>query len=310
MPEHYADRLERAAHRCGAPIVVGIDPLLERLPAALRPRNSSAEAAARALESFAREAIRVVAPLCAAVKINSGFFEALQAPGVAAYYRLVAAAHACGALVIGDVKRGDIGSTAALYARGHLDRPAFRELDETSIPDAVTLAGYLGENAVRPFVEIARTQGKGVYVLVRPSDPGADEVHEFGQERRFYEHMAALVDRWGAADPARPGLIGEWGLSCVGAVVAPKDTESTARLRAALPHTPWLVPGYGAQGGTADACRACFLPAGRGAVVNASRSVLFAFENKEYASRYGADWARCIEHACRDFAADIRRAIG
>jgi orotidine-5'-phosphate decarboxylase len=307
MSDHFADRLTAAIRARGTPGVVGLDPVLEHLPDALRPRERRLEAAVAAVETFCRGVIDAVAPHVPAVKINSGFFEAFYAAGVAAYYRLVAHAHARALLVIGDVKRGDIGSTARLYARGHLDRPAFDDVDPASIPDAVTLAGYLGENAVRPFAEIARAQGKGVFVLVRPSDPGADEVHEFAgsgvtaEPLRFYEHMAALVRRWGA----EPALLGDSGFSCVGAVVAPKDTASTAALRAALPHTLFLVPGYGAQGATAEACRPCFHADGTGAVINASRSVIYAFSRPEPA-QHGADWQAAVAAAARRFAADVR----
>ena len=116
--------------------------------------------------------------------------------------------------------------------------------------------------------------------------------------------MAELVSRWGSA----AGLIGQCGLSCVGAVVAPKDTESTVALREAMPHTPFLVPGYGAQGATAEACRPCFRADGSGAVVNASRSVIYAFQKPAYVERCGDDWLACVEQACRDFAADVARA--
>ncbi|MCH8805412.1 MAG: orotidine-5'-phosphate decarboxylase [Planctomycetes bacterium] len=303
---HFADRLARAARDKRTAAVVGIDPVLERLPAAMRPTESGLAAAVAAVESFGCSVIDVVAPIVPAVKINSAFFETFYEAGVGAYFRLVAHAHARGLLVIGDVKRGDIGSTARLYARGHLDRPAFADVDPARIPDAVTLSGYLGENAVRPFVEIARERGAGVFVLVRPSDPGADEVHEFGEAERFYQHMARLVGRWGADE----ALIGECGLSCVGAVVAPKDADSTAALRAALPHTPFLVPGYGAQGASADACRPCFLEDGTGAFVNASRSVIYAHENPVYAERFADDWRAAVEQACRDFAADVARVAG
>ncbi len=281
--------------------MVGLDPVLEKLPPALRPRENTLAAGVAALETFCRGVLEIVAPHVPAVKINAGFFEALYGEGLAAYYRLVAHAHACGLLVIGDIKRGDIGSTAQLYARGHLDAPRYDEVDPATIPDAVTLAGYLGENAVRPFIDAAREHGRGVYILVRPSDPGADEVHEFGTGPRFYEHMADLVGRWGAGE----GLIGERGLSCVGAVVAPKDTASTAALRARLPHTPLLVPGYGAQGATAESCRPCFRSDGSGAVINASRAVIYAFERPEYRQRHGDDWAACVGGACAVFAADV-----
>jgi orotidine-5'-phosphate decarboxylase len=304
---HFADRLTAAVRARNTVGIVGLDPVLESLPAELQPRDRRLATAVAAVESFCRGVIDAVAPQVPAVKINAGFFEALYAPGLAAYYHLVAQAHRAGLLVIGDIKRGDIGSTAKLYARGHLDRPAFDDVDPDSIPDAVTLAGYLGENAVRPFIDIARAHGRGVYVLVRPSDPGADEVHEFAgrtpaaEAQRFYHHMAALVRRWGEG----PDLIGTTGLSCVGAVVAPKDPASTAELRALLPQTPFLVPGYGAQGATADACRPCLRPDGAGTVINASRSVIYAF------SKAGAagSWQDAVSAAAQTFARDVGRLL-
>jgi orotidine-5'-phosphate decarboxylase len=305
MAAHFADRLTRAVRTRGTPGIVGLDPVLEKLPPALRPADNTRAAAVSALETFCRHVIEIVAGHVPAVKINAGFFEAYQGAGLDAYHRAVAAAHAAGLLVIGDIKRGDIGSTAQLYARGHLDNPSWDDGDPATIPDAVTLAGYLGENAVRPFIELAREHGRGLYVLVRPSEPKADEVHEFGTTRRFYEHMAELVSRWGH----NGGLVGESGLSCVGAVVAPKDRESTAALRAALPHTPFLVPGYGAQGGTVDDCRPCLRADGTGAVINASRSVIYAFSQSKWNTEFGDDWQACIDAACRRFAADLAPLI-
>ncbi len=298
MTVSFADRLTAAVREKRTAAVVGIDPVLERLPAELRPRGNDLESAAGALEAFCRAVIDAVYPHVPAVKINSGFFEAFYEAGVGVFYRSIAYAHERGLLVIGDVKRGDIGSTAKLYARGHLGAPAFADVDPARIPDAVTLAGYLGENAIRPFVEIAREQGRGLYVLVRPSDPGADRIHEFGGGEKLYQHLAGLVRAWGEA----PELRGECGLSCVGAVVAPKDAASTAALRESLPHTPFLVPGFGAQGGTVESCRPCFLPDGSGTVVNASRSVIYAYQA---AGQEGGDWRTCISRACRQFAGEI-----
>jgi orotidine-5'-phosphate decarboxylase len=298
---NFADRLMHAVRTAGTPAVVGIDPVLGRLPAELQPRLQQLEPAANALESFSRAVIDAVVGIVPVVKINSGFFEAFYESGVAAYYRLVAYARARGLLVIGDVKRGDIGSTARVYAEGHLACPTFADVDGGCIPDAVTLAGYLGQNAVKPFVEAAREEGRGVYILVRPSDPGADEIHEFGGSQRLYEFLGELVRKWGQGE----GLIGKTGLSCIGAVVAPKDAESTAALREAMPETPFLVPGYGAQGAGAEACRPCFRADGSGAIVNASRSVIYAFERPEYKARFGADWRTCIAEAAREFAADV-----
>lgn len=294
---HYCDRLLAAIRSRGTAAVVGLDPTLANLPGEFAPKGAGCGAAADALEHFSRAVIDVVAPLVPAVKINVGFFEAYREAGYAAYFRLIGAAQQAGLLVIGDIKRGDIGSTAQLYAQGHLAPAAGRE--SQAVPDAVTLAGYLGQGAVAPFVDAAARDGRGVYVLVRPSDPGADAVHEFGAPLRFYEHMARLVSDWGAPSALR----GACGLSCVGAVVAPKDLLSTQALRAALPHTPLLVPGYGAQGGSLDACRACFLPDGSGAVVNASRSVVQAFQAPAWRARYGDDWRACVRAAASEFAA-------
>lgn len=301
MPIHFADRLAAAIDRKRTPAVVGIDPVVERLPESMRGRDPDPQAGAAAIEKFSAAVIERVAPLVPAVKINSGFFEVYHEHGVAAYYRLVALAHSCGLLVIGDVKRGDIGSTAALYARGHLTAAG----DERRIPDAVTIGGYLGRSGVDEFIRAARISGRGVYVLVRPSDPTADVIHEFGESRRLYQHLAQLVSEWGDATELR----GACGLSLVGAVVGPKDAAGTAALRAMMPHTPWLVPGYGAQGAAAAATRACFLPGGTGAVINASRSVIYAYEDPRHMVR-GAAWEDCVVAACREFAAEAAALAG
>ncbi len=301
MKPHFADRLLEQIRLRRSPAVVGLDPVLERLPAELQPRYRTLGAAAGALEEFGRVVIDLVANAVPALKINSAFFECLHDAGVAVYHRLIRHAHTRGLLVIGDVKRGDIGSTAKLYARGHLGSSDFEDFDERGMPDAVTVAGYLGAGAVQPFIEQARETGRGLFVLVRPSDPGADEIHEHGAPQPLYRFLADRVQRWGAA----PELLGQCGYSCVGAVVAPKDPPSTAALREALPHTLFLVPGYGAQGAGAESCRPCFRADGTGAIVNASRSVIFAYEKPERLEQSAGDWRGCIAQAAREFAADV-----
>lgn len=300
-PTHYADRLGDAIKKCGTPAVVGIDPIYERLPDDLRPPSPTLRDAIVALESFGCGVIDAVAGIVPAVKINSGFFEAYHEWGVSAYYELIAYAHRRGLLVLGDVKRGDIGSTARLYAAGHVAKPAFAELPDERVPDAVTVAGYLGENAVHAFADEAAANGRGLYVLVRPSDPGADRLHDFGVSTRFYQHLAELVHAWGQDD----ALHGACGLSCVGAVVAAKDAESTVALRKAMPHTPWLVPGYGAQGGTAEDCRPCFTRQAGSAVINASRSVIYAYEREQIRAEAGDSWQACVQLAAEQFARDV-----
>jgi orotidine-5'-phosphate decarboxylase len=302
MPEHFADRLLRSVQRQATAAIVGIDPTIENLPPEFTPqRRDSGASCAAALEAFGCVVIDLVAPIVPAVKINVAFFEAYYEFGSAAFGRLIQYARQRELLVVADVKRGDIGSTAHLYALGQFGAAALSDVEAMRVPDAVTLAGYLGRSSVEPFIAEAQRQGRGVFILVRPSDSGADEVHEFGPGPRFYEHMAALVTSWGG----RRELRGECGLSCVGAVVAPKDADSTARLRAAMPHAIWLVPGVGAQGATPEQCRPCFLHGGAGAVVNASRSVIQAFQQPHYRQQFGDDWRACIAAAARDFARQV-----
>jgi orotidine-5'-phosphate decarboxylase len=306
VSQHYADRLQAAIHRSQTPAVVGLDPVLEWLPDDLRPARLGFVPSVDALEHFCRQIIDLVAPIVPAVKINSAFFEAYHDTGTGAYYRLIEHAHRQGLLVIGDVKRADIGHTARWYALGHLTSPGAVDVNPARIPDAVTIGGYFGEASVRPFIEAAVREGRGVYVLVRPSDPDSQAVHEFGGEVRLYELLGRFVRRWGEG----PGLTGACGLSCVGAVVAPHDASSTGALRAALPHTPFLVPGYGAQGAGAQACRPCFLPDGSGAVVNASRSVIYAYRDAAALERSNGDWRACVRAACCALAADLAPLAG
>lgn len=293
----------------GVAACVGIDPVSSRLPEEIRRRHgldgkTSAQAVADAVVEFGRRVIQVVAPLVPAVKINSAFFEQCYWPGIEGYYDLVGQASAAGLMVIGDVKRADIGHSSAAYAAAHLDERLFEDPPGLKTPDAITINAYFGSDGVRPFVEQASRAGKGVFALVQTSNESADQVQGLILEGglRLSEQMGLLVNRW-AGDP---GLIGQSGFSCLGAVVAPRGTEETARLRSLMPHCVFLVPGFGAQGRTAEQVRACFMPDGSGALVNASRSVIYAFEEPKYRQRFTDAWERCIEQACRDFVEALK----
>ncbi|MHC4982815.1 MAG: orotidine-5'-phosphate decarboxylase [Planctomycetota bacterium] len=294
MSEHFADRLLDAIKQKGSPICVGLDPVFQRLPESLR-----AEAAAdpvKAIESFCLGVLDVVAPLAAAVKPQIAHFERYRGEGIGLYFDIVRRARRLGLIVIGDVKRGDIGSTAESYAAG--------QLAGGEGPDAITVNGYFGADGLESFVETCRRDGKGIFVLVRTSNPSAAAIQDFegADGRKFYEHMAEQVAEIGSGD----GLIGEGGYSCVGAVVAATYPQEARRLREIMPRQVFLVPGYGAQGATARHCAAAFKADGTGAIVNASRSVIYAFTNKQYKAK---DWKKSVESAAKDFAADIRKAI-
>ncbi len=312
MPSHFADRLIEAIESKGAAVCVGVDPLFERLPQSIIREAGGrdigdCEKIADAVRRYGVRLLRVVAPLVPAVKINIAFFETYYWAGVRAYYDLVAEAHRLGLIVIGDVKRGDIGHTAGRYAAAHLGDPTAMGIDSAMIPDAITINPYLGADGVIPFVEVAAQHGRGLFVLVQTSNESSCQVQglKLPEGTKVVEHIAKLVDGWATAE----GRVGSRGYSLVGAVVAPHDHSPVERLRTLMPRTIFLVPGFGAQGRGGEDVRSCFTSEGGGAIVAASRSVILAYENERYATEHGDDWEACVEHACRDFVKEVAGVV-
>ena len=265
-----------------APIVIGLDPRLDALPTQLLPDATPAD---RIVE-FYRRTLPVLAPHTPCVKPNIAFFEAFGADGYRAYESTCALAHEHGLLVVGDVKRGDIGSTAAAYAEGHF-----------ALADAVTLHPYLGADSVAPFLAACRSErgGRGVFVLVRTSNPGAKDFQDLrvGDEP-LCDVVARAVTAWGADLPRAEGY------SPVGAVVGATWPQELARLRQLLPHAWLLLPGVGAQGGKVEDLAAAFDARGLGALVNQSRGVMQCFEPT------AGDWLERVAAAAATFAAECR----
>ncbi len=302
-----------------APACVGFDPLLDRLPPALLeeyglsskrgdPVRSDlardSKACAEAILDFGREVLRIVAKSVPIVKINIAFFEPYYADGVRAYGRLVHYAQEQGLLVIGDVKRADIGHSTTQYARAQLGIVSDTGTPGIATPDAVTVNPYFGFDGIRPFVDVARESGRGIFVLVQTSNESADEVQglRLADGTTVCARVAQLVQGWGAGD----GLLGESGYSCIGAVVSPRDLPSTELIRTLMPNCIFLVPGFGAQGRTADEVARCFKADGTGAFVTASRTVIYAYNDARYTDSFGDDWRRCVEQGCLDFVEAIR----
>ncbi|HVX85854.1 MAG TPA: orotidine-5'-phosphate decarboxylase [Phycisphaerae bacterium] len=311
MPDsHFADRLLGAIEAKGTPLVVGLDPVYERLPGAItghRELNDSedVEAGVDAILEFCTRVLRIVAPLVPAVKINSAFFEQYYSYGVEAFGALVQEAAAHGLIVINDAKRADIGNTSERYAAATLADPGFSSMDDMVGPDAVTVAPYMGSDSVGPFIETARELGKGVFVLVRTSNPGAAEIQDAllqdgGGGTPVYQHVGKLVAQWGSKS------VGERGYSAVGAVVGATNPAQMAALRELLPQTLFLVPGYGAQGATAADVAKAFKADGTGAIVNSSRAILQAHQDAKYA---GMGWEKAVEAAAQAAIGEIRAAI-
>lgn len=296
MSGHFADRLLAAIEQKGSPVCVGIDPVYDRLPEQMQDDRIEYVEQTEMLGAFCYDVLEIVASIVPAVKVQSAYFEQYGSVGVDLYFNVIEVAQAKGLLVIGDVKRGDIGSTAEAYAAAHLMGPVS--------PDAITVNGYFGRDGLMPFVDLAGELGRGVFVLVRTSNPSGADIQDFAGAagKPFYEHMAEQVAAVGAGER----LIGASGYSCVGAVVGATYPDQARRLRQIMPQQIFLVPGYGAQGATAADCAAAFKPDGAGAIVNASRSVIFAHQRDEYA---GKEWKQAVEAAARAFADDVRRAV-
>jgi orotidine-5'-phosphate decarboxylase len=298
--ESFADQLYEAVLDRRTPIMVGLDPRYDLLPGQLRPMGSEAGFSVRAAAcgEFCRGVIDVVAPLVPIVKPQAAFFEELGPPGMVALKQTIQYAQAKGLLVVVDGKRGDIGSTATAYAAGYLGRG-----DQSAWgADALTVHPYLGDDSLKPFVDLAVERSAGIFVLVKTSNPGGRVFQDLKTDgRTVYEHVAALVETLARQTQ------GKCAYGAVGAVVGATYPEQLAELRRQMPHTWLLVPGYGSQGGTAKQVASAFDARGFGAVINNSRGILFAYRQAEYATTFGeARWQAAVEAATRRMIEEIR----
>jgi orotidine-5'-phosphate decarboxylase len=296
---HFADRLNTALRRKGNAVCVGLDPRWESLPEEVRSRHGAADltAVAAAYEEFCVRVLDVVAPLVAVVKPQMAFFETCGPAGLVALQNVLRHARRQGLLTILDGKRNDIASTAAAYADAAFGVTVAGRVHPVWDADAVTVNGYLGRDAVEPFLQSARRSGRGVFVLVRTSNPGAGQFQDLASGGRpLFEHVGEAVREWTRAN------LGQTGFGDVGAVVGATYPAEMARLRELLPEVFFLVPGFGAQGAGAADTAAAFRADGLGAVVNSSRGILFPFRPDEPA------WEARVEAAARATIADLAGA--
>jgi orotidine-5'-phosphate decarboxylase len=288
----FGDTLLDAIERKRSHVAVGLDPELSLLPPELRSAHGlqgaddDGEAVVACYEEFLTGILESVADEAVAVKLQIAYFEALGAPGYMLYERMVRTAREMGYVVIGDIKRGDIGSTAEAYARAHLDRTGVH---------AVTLNPYFGSDGLEPFFRRVRAEGKGVFILVKTSNPSSAELQDqlLSSGKTVFEHVADAVNAWGE------GTEGARGYRGVGAVVGGTHPQQGAALRLRMPGVPLLVPGYGAQGAKAEDMRGLFDSEGTGAVVNSARAILYAYRTHE------GGW----RDAARQEASQMRRAL-
>src|SRR5580692_11126362 len=258
----FADRLILEIRAKDSRCSVGLDPRIDQMPAFVRSGSASA-----AITEFHELLLDAVADLVPAVKPQLAFFEQYGVAGMQAFENTVRAAKQRGLLVIADGKRNDISSTAEAYANAYLGRDGFD-------CDALTVTPYMGRDSLMPFVEACKKHGKGLFAILKTSNPGSKDFEDQPLEatgRPLYEKIADALNELGE------GLVGASGYSSIGAVIGATFPEEGSRLRSLMPKAPILVPGYGAQGGSAKAAAECFNEDGLGAVVNSSRGITYAF---------------------------------
>jgi orotidine-5'-phosphate decarboxylase len=312
------DRLVEAIQKTKAPICVGLDPQMSFIPEEIRKKafqefGQTLPGAAEAIWQFNKGIIDAVCDLVPAVKPQVAMYEMYGIEGLRVFEKTVSYCQEKGLIVIGDVKRGDIGSTSAAYAAAHLGDVSVGEASFAPFhEDICTVNPYLGSDGVMPFVKECVAHGKGIFVLVKTSNPSSGEfqdrsvILEDGSSCPLYELVGKKVDEW-ASDPA---LIGESGYSEIGAVVGATYPEMGAALRRIMPKSFILVPGYGAQGGTGKDLVPFFREDGLGAIVNSSRGIIAAYKKEPYAGRFGeAGFAQAAREAVLDMKKDIEQAL-
>lgn len=304
-------KLIEGIQRTGAPIVVGLDPMLKYVPEYIKREafseyGETLEGAAEAVWRYNRGIVDAVCDLVPAVKPQIAMYEQFGVPGVAAFQRTVDYCREKGLVVIGDVKRGDIGSTSEAYALGHLGRVQVgSRLCAGFDEDFATVNPYLGSDGVKPFMKVCQEEHKGIFVLVKTSNPGSGELQDrLADGRPIYEIVGEQVAAWAEECMPESG-----GYSYVGAVVGATYPEQGRILRRVMPRSFLLVPGYGAQGGRGADLAHFFHEDGLGAIINSSRGIIAAYQQKQYEA-YGergyADAARAAVLAMRE---DIAGAL-
>lgn len=305
------DRLIEKIKETENPTVVGLDPRLSYIPAHITDKyfekyGNTPKAAAKSMLKFNKKIIDSIYDIVPAVKPQIAMYERYGIDGLKAYAKTIEYAKQKGLVVIGDIKRSDIASTAEAYSDGHIgvvdiNGQKYKGFD----CDFITLNPYLGSDSITPFLKDCKAYDRGLFVLAKTSNPNSGELQDLVcGGRPIYEHVGILIEKWGEE------YVGKYGYSSVGAVVGATHREQAARLRSIMPHTFFLVPGYGAQGGKAEDLAVCFKD-GIGAIVNSSRGIIAAHMKDEYKTCYNDErfFAAAARQACIDMKNDLRRCI-
>ena len=304
--KNFADALTNRIAELNNPTVMGLDPKLEYIPSYIREKHIAnnpgdpEQAAADAILEFNVALIDAVCDIVPAIKPQFAYYEMYGVKAIEVLKKTIEYAQSKGMLVIADAKRNDIGTTATAYAEGIIGKTDVEGNDIAMFgADCVTVNGYLGIDGIKPFTDVCGRDGKGIFALVRTSNPSAGDLQDLKLEdgRTVYEAMADKVAEWGK------DLVGENGFSSVGAVVGATWPEQAVEIRKRMPTNLILVPGYGAQGAGPDAAVASFTADGKGSIVNASRSLMCAWKKRDDLAP--EDFAK----ATRDEAIDMREKL-
>lgn len=276
------DRLIENIVKMQNPTVAGLDPKLDYVPASIKEKcfekyGKTLEGASAALLEFNKALIDSLCDIVPAIKPQAAYYEMYGWQGVKALSETIAYAKSKGMFVMTDGKRNDIGTTMEAYAAAHIGTTSVDgEMIEAFGADALTVNGYLGTDGIKPLAKICDEMDKGIFVLVKTSNPSSGELQDMklDTDETVYEHMGKMCEEWGGS------LMGKYGYSAVGAVVGATYPHQLAEMREKLPHTFFLVPGYGAQGGGAEDVKNAFDKNGLGAVINSSRGIMCAWKKQ------------------------------
>lgn len=303
------DKLITRIQKMNNPTVVGLDPRLNFVPdyikkASYEKYGKTLEGVADALVNFNKEIIDNIYDLVPAVKPQIAMYEQFGVQGLRAYIETINYAKEKGLIVIGDIKRSDIASTAQAYSDGHIGRVKIEDEEiEVYKEDFITLNPYLGYDSIEPYIGNCNTYDKGLFVLVKTSNPNSGEIQDLiANGEKIYEKVGNLLSKWGEQS------MGELGYSRVGAVVGATYPEQSKKLRIIMPKTFFLVPGYGAQGATAEDLAGCFNNDGLGAIVNSSRGIIAAYAKEEYKTKFKPqEFAKASREAVINMRDDLNR---
>lgn len=306
--QNVMDKLINKIKKLDNPTVMGLDPTYDKLPNCVKEKYSKdLNGVCRAIFEFNKALILAVCDIIPAVKINIAFYEMYGLEGMKLFEDTCKFAKENGMIVIVDAKRGDIGTTAQSYSNAFLGKTNIEDIKESIYDvDFITVNPYMGIDSVKPFIDDCKTYGKGIFVLIKTSNPSSGDLQNLKLEsgKTVYVHVAELVEKWGE------NLRGEYGYSSVAAVVGATYPEEIKNIRNIAKHTYFLIPGYGAQGGKAEDIALAFDENGTGGIINASRSLMCAYKSELWKDKFEEkDFARATREEAIRMRTDLNMAI-